>query len=120
MKRLILLAIITISLAQLSCNTDRGTILNMPFFSIFTSKSVAITSFAINGVQGTINGTDITLTLPCDGVLNDLVASFNITGARVEVNGVEQENGVTRNDFTNPVVYTVYLKNGNRRIIPFT
>jgi hypothetical protein len=115
MKRLILIAILSSSIAPMSCNTDRGTILNMPFFSVFGNKSAAITSFAINGVVGTINGTDITLTLPCDGVLNELRASFTITGERVEVNGVEQKNGVTRNDFTNPVVYTVYTKTGSSK-----
>ena len=115
MKRLILIAILSSSIASMSCNTDRGTILNMPFFSVFGNKSAAITSFAINGVVGTINGTDITLTLPCNGVLNDLAASFTITGDRVEVNDVEQENGVTRNDFTNPVVYTVYTKSGSSK-----
>lgn len=115
MKRLILIAILSSSIASVSCNTDRGTILNMPFFSVFGNKSAAITSFAINGVKGTINGTDITLTLPCVGTLNDLAASFTITGDRVEVNGVEQENGVSRNDFTVPVVYTVYTKNGSSK-----
>jgi hypothetical protein len=108
MKRFLLITIISISLSPVSCKVDRGTILNMPFFSLFGGNSATITSFAINGVQATINGTDITLTLPCDVTLDDLAASFNITGKRVEVNGVKQVNGLTHNDFTNPVVYTVF------------
>ena len=115
MKRLILIVVISTSLAQLACKVDRGTLLNMPFFSVFGNKPAAITSFTINGVESTINGSDINLTLPCNGVLNDLVASFNFSGARVEVNGVKQVNGVTRNDFTNPVIYTVYAKSGSSR-----
>ncbi|MBP7736622.1 MAG: hypothetical protein KA369_11660 [Spirochaetes bacterium] len=109
MKRILLIAVFSISLLPVSCKVDRGTLISLPFFSVFSNTAgPSITAFAINGVQGTITGTDITLTLPCDATLNDLVASFTITGARVAVNGVDQVNGSTRNDFTNPVVYTVY------------
>ncbi len=87
----------------------------MPFFSLFGGGARDITSFAINGVPATINGTTINLTLPCDGILTDLVASFSTTGERVEVRGVKQVNGVTHNDFSNPVVYTVFSKKGSSK-----
>ncbi|RKE98139.1 hypothetical protein [Ichthyenterobacterium magnum] len=45
--------------------------------------------------------------------INQLIATFLIsTGASININGVEQESGVTLNDFTNPVVYKVVAEDG--------
>ncbi len=41
-----------------------------------------------------------------------LIANFVTTGGTVTVDGVQQFSGVTVNDFTNPVVYTVTAKSG--------
>ena len=48
------------------------------------------------------------MTLPCDTNLTNLAASFTTTGKKIEVNGVEQENGTTHNSYTNPVTFTVF------------
>ncbi|NOV04368.1 alginate lyase family protein [Paenibacillus planticolens] len=67
-------------------------------------------------VQGAIQTNDeILVTVPKDTVLTGLVASFTITGASVKVGSVTQVNGVTPNDFTNPVVYTVVSPGGQTR-----
>ncbi|MFO7570923.1 MAG: DUF1566 domain-containing protein [Smithellaceae bacterium] len=42
-----------------------------------------------------------------------MVATFSTTGVRVEVGAEEQVSGVTANDFTNPVAYTVTAENGS-------
>jgi hypothetical protein len=44
-----------------------------------------------------------------------LIANFSSTGAEVTVNGVIQETGVTVNDFSNPVVYTVIAKDRSQK-----
>ena len=36
-----------------------------------------------------------------------MIASFNTSGASISVNGVAQENGITINDFSRPVTFTV-------------
>jgi len=62
---------------------------------------------------------DITLALSNDGstysatvssslALTGLVASFNYTGSAITVNGINQQSGITQNNFTNPVIYDTY------------
>ena len=69
---------------------------------------------------------DITLTLSNDGssysatvssslALTGLVASFNYTGSGVTVNGINQQSGITQNNFTNPVIYRVSNTQGTTR-----
>ncbi|NLA16126.1 MAG: spore coat protein CotH [Bacteroidales bacterium] len=58
-------------------------------------------------VTGEIEGDSIKLSLPQAISDESLVATFTHNGARVFVGDVEQESGVTANDFTKPLVYTV-------------
>ncbi len=58
-------------------------------------------------VYATIKGTDVTAAVPVGTPLTGLVAAFSTTGASVTVGGTAQTTGVTRNDFTNPVIYRV-------------
>lgn len=78
-----------------------------------TSK--ALTSFSLAGVPGTINeaGKSIAVTLPNGSNVTALVASFATTGSSVKVGATTQVSGVTPNNFTAPVVYTVTAANGS-------
>ncbi|MBN1496885.1 MAG: hypothetical protein JXA07_08970 [Spirochaetes bacterium] len=115
MKRLYIFMIAALlALSASSCKNDRGTILNMPFV---TNYSTAITSFSINGTVGSIEGDSITVILPCESTLHDLVAFYSTNEDNlVEVDGLEQINGETHNDFTDPVEYTVTTVNGRSRV----
>lgn len=73
----------------------------------------AITTFALNGVSGVIQGNSITVVMPYGTDLTNLVATFNIIGETVTVNGVIQLDGQTANDFTKLVIYTVYAADGS-------
>lgn len=73
----------------------------------------SITSFSISNYEGQIQNNTINITLPSNTNLTSLVANFTTTGSYVTVNGVKQTSGVTTNDFTNPIVYTVYAANGS-------
>ncbi|MFC1584283.1 hypothetical protein ACFL5V_01910 [Fibrobacterota bacterium] len=64
-------------------------------------------------VAGIINGTGISAVLPAGTDLTTLIATFTITGERAEADGVVQESGISANDFTNPVVYTVFAEDGS-------
>ncbi len=66
-----------------------------------------ITAFSINDTDATINGEDIDLTLASETDPTALVASFTTTGKIVSVNKTVQVSGVTANDFSDIVVYTV-------------
>ncbi|QXP54748.1 PKD domain-containing protein [Cellulophaga sp. HaHa_2_95] len=65
------------------------------------STEKEITAFIVNGVEGTIVGTDITIELPEGTDLTTLSPVIIHTGASISP---ESE---TSQDFTNPVIYTV-------------
>jgi hypothetical protein len=74
-----------------------------------SSSSKAITAFSLAGVVGTINETDktIVVTMSYGTSLTSLVATFTTTGSSVKVGSTVQTSGVTANNFTSPVIYTV-------------
>ncbi len=63
---------------------------------------------------GQIVGTDISVKVPVGTVVTSLVANFTLSPmAKAYVGLVEQNNGVSPNNFTNPVVYTVEAEDGS-------
>jgi hypothetical protein len=80
-----------------------------------SSSSKAITAFSLAGVVGTINETDktIAVTMPFGTDVTALVATFTTTGSSVQVGSTVQTSGVTANNFTSPVVYTVTAADGS-------
>jgi hypothetical protein len=72
--------------------------------------SFNIKNFAIAGIINTPNKS-VKVTLPYGTNLTALTANFTTTGDSVYIGSVKQESGVTVNDFTNPLAYTIY-KNG--------
>ncbi|WP_042169601.1 cadherin-like beta sandwich domain-containing protein [Paenibacillus gorillae] len=77
-----------------------------------------LTSFSFAGltpaVVGTISGNDVTLTVPYGTDVSALVSTFSSSaGSTVKVGTVAQTSGVTANDYTSPVVYTVTAQDGS-------
>jgi len=66
-----------------------------------------ITAFSINGSAGVITGNKIAITLPFGTNVTSLVAKFTASGSVVSVGGLTQISGVTVNNFTQPLIYTV-------------
>ena len=48
-----------------------------------------------------------------DGSVDNLVASFEYVGESITVNGISQSNGLTANDFSEPVTYTIAGEDGS-------
>jgi hypothetical protein len=65
--------------------------------------TAGVTSDAI----GSIQGTTIWVSVPYTTNMTALVATFTTTGQRVAVGATAQASGITANDFTNPITYTV-------------
>jgi 6-phosphogluconolactonase (cycloisomerase 2 family) len=78
-----------------------------------TAFSLGIPNSTISVRSGIISVTNINVTVPFGTNVTSLIATFTISGTRVTVNGVVQENGVTPNDFTTPVTYTVTAADGS-------
>jgi len=65
-------------------------------------------NFSVGGYPGTIMGTNILVpNVPAGTDVSAMIATYGTTGNLVTVNNTTQTSGVTPNDFTNPVVYTV-------------
>lgn len=81
------------------------------------SSAKDLTTFAVNGVNGTINGNTFTITLPYGTNLANLVANYSTSGVAVKIGSATQISGGTVNDFSNsainPLIYTVYAADGS-------
>lgn len=79
------------------------------------SDATDILTFSVLGVNATVNNTNHTVTaeLPYGTDRTALVATFTTsTGSSVKVEETAQTSGVTANDFTNAVIYTITAEDG--------
>lgn len=63
---------------------------------------------------GTISGSDIYVVIPYGVSTDGLIASFKYSGATVLIGEKEQISGITKNDFSEPLVYSVIAKDNTR------
>lgn len=77
--------------------------------TVASNTAKALAAFSLAGVAGTIDETHKTIAVNLPSGINaaSLVATFTTTGASVSVGGVAQTSGVSANNFTAPLVYTV-------------
>ena len=95
-----------------------GTVTTLSPLTILVSGSIkpstkAITSFSLNGTAGVISGQNIAVTMPYGTNVTNLIATYITTGKSVKIGNILQKNGVTANNFTSPVVYTVIAEDGS-------
>jgi len=103
---------------KLICTAEDGVTKKTYTITLNTSlnSEKAILSYSINGISGTIDAVNhtVTLTLPYGTDRSNLVATFTLSAAATaKVGATVQESGVTANDFTNPVTYTVTAEDGS-------
>lgn len=86
------------------------------------SSEKAITSFSLNGANGTINENDKTIIVNMPSLTNvySLVATFTTTGESVEIGTTQQVSGTTSNDFSSPVIYTVTAEDESTAVYTVT
>ena len=85
------------------------------FVSLAKNSAKVITSYLFTNpvANGVINGNTITLQVPAGTDVKKLVASFTTSpGATLKVGAELQQSGITSNDFTNPITYTVVADDG--------
>lgn len=86
---------------------------SVPQFKSFTFHSVSNKDFIVSA-PGRISGSDINIYIPNGVSPADLVATFTYSGASVKIGNTEQVSGVTKNDFSSPVVYTIVAEDGTK------
>jgi hypothetical protein len=86
-----------------------NTRINVPASTVALNSDKAITAYSLNGFSGIVNETakTISLTMPYGTNVTAQVATFTTSGAGVMVADVAQTSGITVNNFTSPVAYTV-------------
>ena len=99
------------TLAQISSSAielkyTSNTITEFSFLSALNSGSV------IADVTANIEGNEIKVASPFISSVKELTANFSSNGYKVFVNGVEQESGISSNDFSSSVTYRVVDQNG--------
>lgn len=72
-------------------------------------------NFSLHDSHASIEGNLLKLVLPWRTRLNGLVARFETTGISVNVDGTNQVSGMTPNDFTSPIVYTILAENSTTK-----
>jgi hypothetical protein len=60
----------------------------------------------------TIDGTSVTGIVPMEANIRNMVATLHYEGNSAKVNGVQQDNSITPNDFTQIVPYTITSNDG--------
>jgi hypothetical protein len=80
-------------------------------FGFTTADNIGLAS----DVTGVISGSTIAVSVPFGTTVTGLVARFETTGVRVSVGAAIQTSGVTVNDFTGPLTYTVTAGDNSTR-----
>jgi hypothetical protein len=105
MRQKLMIPLLVVSLSA-GCSDSKSSMKTLTGFSIVDP--------AANGVLNlSPGGNSVSVSVPFGTDLTHLVASFLDTGATVKVGNVVQISGVTVNDFTNPVVYTIVAADGS-------
>ncbi len=81
------------------------------------SNEAKITSFSIANVKGTIDEIkkEITVVLPAFLEVTALSSTFMVSAGAILLQGnTTQQNGITTNNFTNPVTFTVQAEDGTK------
>ena len=107
--------ILFILTAFIGCNNSDTTTKNSDKSILSFSFTQALNpKLSTSQVDGVIDEVGKTITLQVNAnALPNLIATFSMSdGARLEVDGTLQESGVTPNDFSKPVTYTVTTEDG--------
>lgn len=88
---------------------DGSTVKYTVTVTVAPSSAKAITSYSLAGATGTIDKhkRTISVVVPCDTNLTNLVATFTAIGDSITVDDKDQVSGTTANDFNDPIKYIV-------------
>lgn len=98
------------------CNSEGNKVTPSPTLSptkLPSSKSMI--SFSLDNTSGIISGNNILVKLPFGTNLNALIANFVTDGNTVKIGNIIQKSGVTPNNFTKNVEYTVIAADGSSK-----
>jgi len=116
---LFIIILMVSSFLAISCQTEIAE--NKDADSPKSINSFIITS-ALNSGQGitsdcagVFNGNSISISVPFNANVSNLTPTFTLTGQSVKIGTIPQLSGVSSNDFTTILTYTVYASDGSSR-----
>ncbi|MDX2088409.1 MAG: hypothetical protein SFX73_11190 [Kofleriaceae bacterium] len=104
---------------NLSSNRPDGGVSSAKDITAFSFSDAANTALSAT-VNATLNGDQISATVPTGTNVTALVATFSTTGRSVLVGSTPQTSAVTANDFSSPVTYQVVAEDGSMRTYTVT
>ncbi|WP_299666511.1 glycosyl hydrolase [uncultured Polaribacter sp.] len=88
-------------------------------YTIMIGVAAKLTEFKIvelNNTTFTIDSLSITAKVPAGTDLKNVTAKFDVTeNSTLNIGGIPQESEVTKNDFSNPIIYTLVGQNGDSK-----
>ncbi|HNK56792.1 MAG TPA: DUF1554 domain-containing protein, partial [Leptospiraceae bacterium] len=81
--------------------------------SLASTKDILSFGIQTPNATGAISGTNITVTVAGNTNLKNLIANFTHNGSSVKIGAVTQTSGVTSNNFSYTMTYTVYAQDGS-------
>jgi hypothetical protein len=123
MKNFLTIGLISfLSILIMNCGGGSGSGKQYPRFSSNDNEIVDF-SFPVSknpdlpgDISGVITDSVITIDVPHSANLTTLIAEYTTNSSRVEIKGTTQSSGITSNDFSAPVEYTVTAENGDKKI----
>ena len=107
--------LVTIFLLFSACKDEEPSISSTKELLNFSNFKSDNQGKVANDVEASIQGSVITLPLDKYDDLKSLIAVFEYNGKSITINGVEQESGVTSNDYSQPLVFTVEAEDGSKQ-----
>ena len=107
--------LVTILLLFSACKDEEPPISSMKELLNFSILKSDNQGKVANDVEASIQGSVITLPLDKYDDLKSLIAVFEYNGKSITIDGVEQESGVTSNDYSQPLVFTVEAEDGSKQ-----
>jgi len=107
--------LVTILLLFSACKDEEPSISSTKELLNFSILKSDNQSKVANDVEASIQGSVITLPLDKYDDLKSLIAVFEYNGKSITIDGVEQESGVTSNDYSQPLVFTVEAEDGSKQ-----
>jgi arylsulfate sulfotransferase len=83
---------------------------------ILSFKFLAVENIGLNeDVSGVIYGSEIQVTIIGTFDLNSMIANFSTSGNIVRIGNAEQISGLTQNDFSKNLTYSVFAEDGSKQ-----
>lgn len=115
MRKSLTVLVLIVSVILSACKKEPDEVITLPLniynFSFKAGYNLGLTSdIKLSKIDGKLEGG-----IPIEADITNLVASFEFVGTEVKIGDKVQQSGITKNDFSKSVTYTVYGEDGTTK-----